>query len=1257
MADRYWRGGTGAWTTSATANWSVTDGGPAGASVPTLSDAVYITPNSGTGIITLTGVLVCASLIITATQAITVTSTGVMSVYGEIRVPANITWTADGIITQRGTGGAFTFEPIAPPITWAGVDATYTLGAPLITRLATAVCTIQNGNLALNGYNITCGVFSITSLLAKSIAFGANFIYLAHTTMGATVLVLTDATGFSCSGTGGFSSIMSITRTFTCGTTNASSANVPNLFLTSGAMSITLTTASSFNKIDFTGCTASVNATAVKVNSLTLGTGAQSQLTVTMFGTGTINSAGNATLTSVTINHSGTTTLGSALSLQGTGTLTLTTGILDLAGFTLTTGTFSSTGTGTRSVAFGAANIALAHTTLGTANLSMQDATNFTWTGTGGFTAAMSLTRTFNFGNTAGGLITNAPNLSIISGASVPSFGAGITGSWFNKLDFTGSTCAPSGISGVSINLHVNSLTLASGGNYIIMYVLLMSTGTINSAGNTTLVNITINHTGTTTLAAALTGAGNCTTTLTSGTLDLAGFTLTTGNFSSTGTGTRSITFGTSNIALAHTNASQTVLSMADATNFTWTGTGGFTSAMTVLRTFVFGTTGGTSTNAPNLLLTSSANYVPTITTNSWFNKLDLTSCTAIPAASTTWNVNSLALGTGSVTSTTVNMVGTGTITSGAGRLADLRINHSGITTLTDALTVGASGTGPLTLTSGTLNLAGFSVACGAFTSTNTNTRAIAFGTGSITLNSSPFDMTTATGFTWTGTGGFIASVGTAKTFTFGGTSANAPNLLLNAGAGTGVTAPIITSGSYFNKLDFTGSACTPAISSVNVNSLVLAAGGTFTNLTINMVGTGTITSAGNSTLLKLTINHSGTTTLTDAAAVWYNSTGIVTLTSGTLDLAGFTFTTNVFSSSNTNTRSVIFGSSNIVIQYKNAIALTVLDMAIITGFSYTGTGGITSTMTIDKVFTCGTTGGTSTNAPNLFIISGASIPTLTTDSWFNKLDFTGSTSAPATTSLNLNSLTLASGGTYTGLTPTMVGTGAIISAGKPLPALLLNSTGTTTLASAVTITGNTTITAGTLALVGFTLTTGTVSSTGSATRSITSGDGILVVTGATWNVANSTGWVPSLTTINMTSASAKSFTGAGGSYGTINQGGVGALTIIGSNTFEAMTATTKPSSIIFTAGTTQTINSSTFFSGAVGTLVTLTSATPGSAYTVSKASGIVSSDYLNITDCTTSGGARWYAGTHSVNTARNSGWVFTGVPIYTITGQFLQFF
>ena len=115
MADRYWRGGTGIWATTGTTRWSASDGGPAGASVPTLNDNVYITPSSGTGTITLTGSLNCLSLVITATQLITITSTGTISVYGVVTVPANITWTATGVLTQRGTGGAFTFVPITPP--------------------------------------------------------------------------------------------------------------------------------------------------------------------------------------------------------------------------------------------------------------------------------------------------------------------------------------------------------------------------------------------------------------------------------------------------------------------------------------------------------------------------------------------------------------------------------------------------------------------------------------------------------------------------------------------------------------------------------------------------------------------------------------------------------------------------------------------------------------------------------------------------------------------------------------------------------------------------------------------------------------------------------------------------------------------------------------------------------------------------------------------------------------------------------------
>jgi hypothetical protein len=49
MSDRYWVGGSGVWTASATANWSYTSGGPGGAPVPTSEDNVYIDANSDIG--------------------------------------------------------------------------------------------------------------------------------------------------------------------------------------------------------------------------------------------------------------------------------------------------------------------------------------------------------------------------------------------------------------------------------------------------------------------------------------------------------------------------------------------------------------------------------------------------------------------------------------------------------------------------------------------------------------------------------------------------------------------------------------------------------------------------------------------------------------------------------------------------------------------------------------------------------------------------------------------------------------------------------------------------------------------------------------------------------------------------------------------------------------------------------------------------------------------------------------------------------
>ena len=55
MADRYWVGGTGTWSSTNTANWSASSGGATGASVPTASDNVFFDVNSNVG----TGAFTC----------------------------------------------------------------------------------------------------------------------------------------------------------------------------------------------------------------------------------------------------------------------------------------------------------------------------------------------------------------------------------------------------------------------------------------------------------------------------------------------------------------------------------------------------------------------------------------------------------------------------------------------------------------------------------------------------------------------------------------------------------------------------------------------------------------------------------------------------------------------------------------------------------------------------------------------------------------------------------------------------------------------------------------------------------------------------------------------------------------------------------------------------------------------------------------------------------------------------------------------
>jgi|LakMenE01Jun11ns_1017448.scaffolds.fasta_scaffold9465401_1 hypothetical protein len=97
---------------------------------------------------------------------------------------------------------------------------------------------------------------------------------------------------------------------------------------------------------------------------------------------------------------------------------------------------------------------------------------------------------------------------------------------------------------------------------------------------------------------------------------------------------------------------------------------------------------------------------------------------------------------------------------------------------------------------------------------------------------------------------------------------------------------------------------------------------------------------------------------------------------------------------------------------------------------------------------------------------------------------------------------------------------------------------------------------------------------------------------------------------------------------------------------------------ISFEAGSTTTVTNFTL-AGASGFPATINSTIPGTQFTLSKTSGTVTANYLQIQDSNAIGGATWDA-SNGTNTdlENNTGWFFTaGAPSYQVTGQFMAFF
>ena len=235
-------------------------------------------------------------------------------------------------------------------------------------------------------------------------------------------------------------------------------------------------------------------------------------------------------------------------------------------------------------------------------------------------------------------------------------------------------------------------------------------------------------------------------------------------------------------------------------------------------------------------------------------------------------------------------------------------------------------------------------------------------------------------------------------------------------------------------------------------------------------------------------------------------------------------------------------------------------------------------------------------------------------------------------------------GGTYPNLTGLNCGAGGTLTFGA-------NFTKTT---CSTTVTNNVSFsTPPVVNLGGYTvsLLNVTFNSSAAAYNQSLNGTGTLQVNGTFTGDTRTTGNGTAI--ISMVSASAKTFAGGGGSYGTLNQGGAGVLTVTGSSTFANMTATSYPSTIKFTSATTQTVSAFNV-NGTAGNLITINSTTPTSQATLFKSSGAVTCSFLDLQDSNATGGATWTANTSTFGT-KVTGWL--GDAAVYVKSRFFQFF
>jgi hypothetical protein len=960
----------------------------------------------------------------------------------------------------------------------------------------------------------------------------------------------------------------------------------------------------------------SANAPIVYKNWL-FGTGvtASFSASITVFsgrGTQTITSNGVAFGSAFTINSAtGTVQLADALTINSARTLTLTSGTFDAVTYNVTTGAFSASAGGIKTLRMGSG----------------------TWT------------------------LTEAGNAWLASGAN--------TTLYKGTANIVLSSTSPSDRTFSGGSRSYNKLTIGGATGSSRLY--LSGSNTYSELASTKLVAHTISMgVDTHTFGAwTVTGtAGNVVTIESTPFIVIAGDRVSGVNYLALGTATISATSPGEFYAGANsTGGTNAILTAAPAptTRYWRGGTGTWDATTTTNWSDTSGGLGGAS--------------VPTSADAVVFDTLS--NATAYTVTCTATQLRCAALTFGGPLSGNVTWAGSAPIAMHG----DVSLAATGITrTYTGAITLSGSSTGRTLTTNGvalasniTINGVGSewalasafdigigadffitngSIACGVYnftarsiSSDNGNSRTINFGSGTISLSgNTPINL----GTTETSRAPLTVTAGTAQiNFTSTTPTLSGNNQTFQNVAFTSTSAGTFTINgtNTFNNLSFTG---------------ITAAGLKVVSLTADQTINGTLTlSAGSNATMRTFVQSStiGTTrTLTCAAVASLTDidfrditiAGAAAPVSGTrlgdckgnsgitFDAAKTVYWAFATSASNWETNvGGIGGWSDSIGGTRNLIYFPLAqDTAVFPSSGFISGG----TLTLGAAYNIGTIDMSDRTSNTMTLATGAQTPSI----YGNWINGTG------TTLTGTGAMTFAGRGSQT-----------ITSAGKTFTqGFTINTpSGSVTLQDAFTVnvTSTFTLTAGTLDANGYDVTLSNSSNafglSGTATRTLAIGSGtwtIAATGGTAFNATTSTNLTVTGTgTISLTAATAKSFQGGGISYSgiTLNQGGAGALTITGNNTFKSITNTYSATGAtnITIGTTTQTLTQPWTATGEAGRVLTVQGTSASSPGTlIFTGSGVAAAvDYLAVTgirayDLTN----EWYAGPNSTNNG-SLGWYF----------------